>query len=65
MTECKVMIMASLKKVKARFREYEDMNAEFIHVRDESACGPICSTMVKQILMREKIQRLLSESGPM
>lgn len=28
MTECKVMIMASLKKVKARFREYEDMEYE-------------------------------------
>ena len=28
MTECKVMIKASIKKVKARFREYEDMEFE-------------------------------------
>ncbi len=28
MTECKVMIKSTLKKVKARFREYDDMEFE-------------------------------------
>ena len=34
MSDSKVMIKAAMKTVEARFSEYEDMNAGFVHIRD-------------------------------